>query len=145
MSQYLTAAEKKFETFLSENDLKYTSQRRTILLEAFGAKRHFGAEELLALVKKRDRTISKATLYRTLSLLTQSKILEEQDFGDGHMSYEPMLGKQHHDHLVCVKCKTILEFENAEIEKIQEAEARKQGFIIISHSHKLFGLCRRCS
>ena len=144
MSLYLADAEKKFEEFLAAHDLKYTSQRRTILLEAFGAKRHFGAEELLELVKKRDRTISKATLYRTLALLTQSKILEEHDFADGHMSYEPMIGKQHHDHLVCVKCKTILEFESDQIEKIQEEEARKQGFRIISHSHKLFGLCKRC-
>lgn len=144
MNLYLTDAEAKFEFFLAEHDLKYTSQRRTILLEAFGAKRHFSAETLLDLVKKRDRTISKATLYRTLSLLTKAKILEEQDFGDGFMSYEPMIGKQHHDHLVCVKCKNILEFESEEIERIQEAEARKRGFKIISHSHKLFGLCKNC-
>lgn len=144
MSPFVTDAETKFEEFLAERDLKYTSQRRTILLEAFAAKRHFGAEELLDLVKKRDRTISKATLYRTLALLTESKIFEGHDFGDGHMSYEPMLGKQHHDHLICVKCKTILEFESDAIEKIQEEEARRQGFKIISHSHKLFGLCKRC-
>ena len=144
MSLYLAAAEKKFEEFLASHDLKYTSQRRSILLEAFGAKRHFGAEELLVLVKKRDRTISKATLYRTLALLTEAKILEEHDFGDGHMSYEPIIGKHHHDHLVCVKCKTILEFENDQIEKIQEEEARKQDFRIVSHSHKLFGFCKKC-
>lgn len=144
MNLYLDDAEKKFEAFLAEHDLKYTSQRRTILLEAFGSKRHFGAETLLELVKKRDRTISKATLYRTLALLVKSKILEEHDFGDGHMSYEPMIGQQHHDHLVCVKCKSILEFESEEIERIQDAEARKRGFKIISHSHKLFGLCRHC-
>jgi Fur family ferric uptake transcriptional regulator len=144
MTPYLADAEKKFEAFLAQHDLKYTSQRRTILLEAFESKRHFGAEELLELVKKRDRTISKATLYRTLALLIQSKLFEEHDFGDGYMSYEPMVGKQHHDHLICVKCKSILEFESDEIEKIQEEEARKQGFKILSHSHKLFGLCKRC-
>jgi Fur family ferric uptake transcriptional regulator len=144
MSPYLADAEKKCAEFLAARDLKYTSQRRTILLEAFGAKRHFGAEELLALAKKRDHTISKATLYRTLALFTEAKILEEHDFGDGYKSYEPMIGKQHHDHLICVKCKSILEFESDQIEKIQEEEARKQGFRIISHSHKLFGLCKRC-
>ena len=144
MQSPLADSEKKFEEFLASRDLKYTSQRRSIFLEAFGTKRHFGAEELLDRVKKRDPTISKATLYRTLALLTESKIFEGHDFGDGHMSYEPMAGKQHHDHLVCVKCKTILEFESDEIEKIQEEEARKQGFRILSHSHKLFGLCKRC-
>lgn len=144
MHEHLANSEKNFEEFLASRDLKYTSQRRSILLEAFGTKRHFGAEELLDRVKKRDRTISKATLYRTLALLTESKILEGHDFGDGHMSYEPIVGKQHHDHLICVKCKAILEFESEEIEKIQDEEARKQGFRILSHSHKLFGLCKRC-
>jgi Fur family ferric uptake transcriptional regulator len=144
MSLNLAEVEKKCEEFLSAHDLKYTSQRRTILLQAFESKRHFGAEELLALVKKRDRTISKATLYRTLALFTEAKILEEHDFGDGHKSYEPMIGKEHHDHLICVKCKAIYEFESPQIEKIQEAEARKQGFQIITHSHKLFGICKRC-
>ena len=141
---HLIDAEKKFSGFLEVRDLKYTSQRRTILTEALSARRHFGAEELLERSKKRDRTISKATLYRTLALLAEAKVLEEHDFGDGHKSYEPMIGRHHHDHLICVKCKTILEFENDEIEKIQEAEARKQGFRIITHSHKLFGLCKRC-
>lgn len=141
----LHAAEKKFRDFLSGQSLKYTCQRRTILIEAFKAKGHFTADELLELTKKHDRTISKATLYRTLRLLKQSRLLEEQDFGDGKRSYERLLQRHHHDHLICIKCKRILEFENERIEKIQEAEAERRGFKIVFHSHKLFGICRQCS
>ena len=137
-------AEKKFMEFLSQKDLKYTSQRRTILTESQRARGHFTADELLELTKKKDATISKATLYRTLALLTEGKILEEHDFGRGRKLYERLLGHAHHDHMICVKCKRIIEFENASVEKIQEQEAKKKGFKIIFHSHKLFGLCRSC-
>ena len=138
-------AEKTFIEFLDSRDLKYTSQRQTILVEAFKSKSHFTADELLGLAKKKDNSISKATLYRTLSLLTESKILEEHDFGGGRKSYERLLGHAHHDHLICVQCKKILEFENNEIEKIQEQEAQKRRFKILFHSHKIFGLCRNCA
>lgn len=140
----VTDAERQFVDFLAKRKLKYTSQRRTILSEAFRAKAHFTADELLDLTKRRDRSIGKATLYRTLSLLKESRLLEEQDFGSGRKSYEPLLGHPHHDHLVCIRCRKILEFENDEIERIQEEEARKLGFKTIFHSHKLFGFCRDC-
>lgn len=137
-------AEKRFVEFLKEKSLKYTSQRRAILLEAFRAPGHFTADELLEVAKGRDKTISKATLYRTLSLLTQSRLLEEQDFGSGKKSYERLLGHAHHDHLICVRCHKILEFENADIERLQDEEARRRGFKIVFHSHRLFGFCKEC-
>lgn len=140
----IPSAEKKFVEFLQERDLKYTQQRRTILREALKAKNHFTADEFLEIVKREDRTISKATLYRTLILLTESGILEEHDFGNGRRSYEQRAGHGHHDHLICVRCQGILEFQNDDIEKIQERVASQRGFRVLFHSHKLFGLCRKC-
>jgi len=137
--------ETQFIDFLSGKDLKYTSQRKTILDQAFKAKGHFTADELLDSAKRQDKTISKATLYRTLSLLVESQLLEEQDFGSGKKSYERLTGRHHHDHLICVKCHKILEFENEEIERQQEGEAERRGFRVVFHSHKLFGFCKECS
>ena len=94
-------AEKLFSEFLEKKDLKLTSQRKTILHQALQASGHFSAEQLLSLSKKEDSTISKATVYRTLALLKESKVLEEQDFGDGKKLYERGQGRRHHDHLVC--------------------------------------------
>ena len=138
-------AEKEFSQFLEKKDLKLTSQRRSILKEAIQAKGHFSAEELLSLSKKADQTISKATVYRTLALLKESKILEEQDFGDGKKLYERAQGRKHHDHFVCVKCGKIIEFENDHIEKLQDSEAAKCHFKIVYHSLKLFGFCKSCA
>ncbi len=136
-------AERSFTDFLSQKDLKLTSQRRTILHEAM-RDGHFSAEDLLEFSKKEDPTLSKATVYRTLALLKESKILEEQDFGDGKKLYERAQGRKHHDHLICIKCGKIIEFENERIEHLQDSEAKKHSFQIVYHSLKLFGFCRSC-
>lgn len=137
-------AVKHFSEFLEKKALKLTSQRRTILRTAVEAKGHFSAEALLKLSKKQDATISKATVYRTLALLKEAAILEEQDFGEGKKLYERAEGRKHHDHLICIKCGRIIEFENDPIEKLQDSEASKHGFKIVYHSLKLFGYCRGC-
>lgn len=138
-------AEQVFSDFLQKKDLKLTSQRKTILRQALASQNHFSAEELLKSSKKKDDTISKATVYRTLALLKESQILEEQDFGDGKKLYERATGRKHHDHLICIKCGRIIEFENDSIEKLQDAEAARQKFKILYHSLKLFGFCSSCS
>ncbi len=136
--------ESSFSGFLEKKDLKLTSQRRTILHQAL-RDGHFSAEMLLDFSKKQDPTISKATVYRTLALLKESKILEEQDFGDGKKFYERSQGRKHHDHLICIKCGKIIEFENEAIERLQDAEAKKHQFKIVYHSLKLFGFCKDCA
>jgi Fur family ferric uptake transcriptional regulator len=140
----LKEAEAVFTEFLEKKDLKLTSQRRTILKVAFETNGHFSAEKLLELSKQADSTISKATVYRTLALLKESQILEEQDFGDGKKMYERAQGRKHHDHLICIRCGKIIEFQNDPIERLQNAEAQKQKFKIVYHSLKLFGFCNSC-
>jgi Fur family ferric uptake transcriptional regulator len=138
-------AEQVFSKFLESKSLKLTSQRRTILHQAIQAKGHFSADQLLSFSKKKDQTISKATVYRTLVLLKESRILEEQDFGDGKKIYERAQGRKHHDHLICIRCGKIIEFENNPIEKLQNVEARHHQFQIVYHSLKLFGFCKNCA
>ena len=140
----LKEAESAFSQFLEKKDLKLTSQRRTILRQAMHDG-HFSAEELLVFCKKEDPTISKATVYRTLALLKESRILEEQDFGEGKKLYERAQGRKHHDHFVCIHCGKIIEFENESIERLQDNEAKKHHFAIVYHSLKLFGFCRSCN
>lgn len=144
MSTFLQEAEKSFSDFLEKKDLKLTSQRRTILQQAM-RDGHFSAEDLLKYSKKADPTVSKATVYRTLALLKESSVLEEQDFGDGKKLYERSQGRKHHDHLICIRCGNIIEFENEAIETLQDSEAKKHNFKIVYHSLKLFGFCQNCN
>lgn len=135
---------KVFEEYLRKEGLKLTNQRFAVVEAAFSTHKHFTAEEMLALSKKIDPTVSRATVYRTLFLLSKAKLLTKQDFERGKVYYEHLIGHHHHDHLVCLKCGRIYEFENTKIEEIQDKVVSKEKFIPMSHSLKIFGICRNC-
>ena len=127
-------------------DLKLTRARELIVQKILSTKagEHFSADQLWDSLRKKDKRVSKATVYRTLNLLAGKKVLEEHDFGRGEKYYERMVDRPHHDHLICIHCGRIIEFENPEIEKLQERIAHSHRFTIAYHSHKLFGACARC-
>jgi Fur family ferric uptake transcriptional regulator len=124
--------------------LRWTPQRALILRMALRSSDHFTADELLANCREEDRSVSRATVYRTLALLEQSGVVEGLETGDGSRRFEAMLGQEHHDHMVCTGCGAILEFRDDALEARQEAAARKHGFRIQHHSLRLYGLCRDC-
>ena len=131
---------------LHSKDLKLTRARELIVQKILSAKvgEHFSADQLWESLRKKDKRVSKATVYRTLNLLAGKKVLEEHDFGRGEKYYERMVDRPHHDHLICVHCGRIIEFENPEIERLQEKIAHHHHFTIAYHSHKLFGACSHC-
>jgi Fur family ferric uptake transcriptional regulator len=129
---------------LRERGHRWTAQRQLIAEVAFESHEHFTADELLAMCQKLDRSVSRATVYRTLAVLEQEGFVEGLDTGDGSRRFEHVLGHEHHDHMVCTACGRILEFRDDELEARQELAARRRGFRITSHSLKLFGLCSSC-
>lgn len=136
----------RFQEQLRDKSLKRTRSRERIIEKILSAKsgQHFSADELWDSLREKDQRVSKATVYRTLNLLAEKKVVEEHDFGRGEKYYERMVERPHHDHLICVHCGRIIEFENPEIEHLQEEIAKRENFILSYHSHKLFGTCDRC-
>lgn len=132
------------ERFMSDRGLKNTRQRDLIVELFFALEGHFTVEELWARVREDDPRVSVATVYRTMKLLAESGLAHAQNFGDGQSRYEPAVGRSHHDHLICTKCGTIMEFENDQIERMQDAVARRHGFKVTSHKMELYGLCKAC-
>ncbi|HUI67576.1 MAG TPA: transcriptional repressor [Nitrospirota bacterium] len=130
--------------YLSRQGLKSTQQRDKILQIFVDAGRHVSAEELYEHVKKVHPGIGYATVYRTLKLLTNAGLAEERRFEDGFTRYEYKVSDGHHDHLICTKCGTIIEFENQRIEALQQDVARKNRFKVQSHKLELYGLCAVC-
>ena len=130
--------------FMAEKGLKSTRQRSLILDLFFSLDGHHSVEELWSKVRLQDPKVSVATVYRTMKLLAESGLAEAHAFGDGQTRYEPSIGREHHDHLICTSCSTIIEFENDRIEVLQDAVAKKHGFTVTSHKMELYGLCRNC-
>ena len=132
------------EEYISENNLKITKQRRTVLKIFLECKNQVTVEELYNIALKTEPKIGLATVYRTLALLTRSGLALEMDFGDGQKRYESTYKSDHHDHMVCTECGKILEFNHPLIEKYQEEVAQEKNFKITSHKLALFGLCQDC-
>jgi Fur family ferric uptake transcriptional regulator len=130
--------------YMLKKGLRSTGQRRLILETFFESPNHVSIEELLAKVRERDSRVGYATVYRTLKLLSECGIAYERRFGDGLTRYELAGEHSHHDHLICVECGAISEFEEDKIEELQEKVAARYGYELRSHKHELYGVCPDC-
>ena len=129
---------------MAKKGLRSTDQRRLIVDTFLGTNDHVSIEELLGAVRARDPRVGYATVYRTLKLLTECGVAHERRFGDGLARYELAGDEAHHDHLICVECALIVEFEEPRIETLQEEIAARYGFSLRSHKHEMYGVCPAC-
>jgi Fur family transcriptional regulator, ferric uptake regulator len=141
----MTQGHKVFRDFMARKGLKSTRQREIILDEFLKSGSHLSTEELYLKLRKKNPNLGYATVYRTLKLFAECGLAEERHFGDGQTRYERTSDDEHHDHLVCTGCSTILEFEDPRIEELQQQVAREHEFKILSHRLELYGLCSKCA
>ncbi len=134
---------KRFEQFLRTRSLRMTNQRKEILQLAWATHAHFTAEDMFSWARARDASVSRATVYRTLSLLVEGRFLATIERGHGQTLYEHILGHRHHDHMLCLGCGRIIEFLSEEIERLQVEMAARHQFQIQRHTLSLEGLCAR--
>ncbi len=127
------------EQLCEEKGLRLTEQRRVIARVLDSSKDHPDVEELHKRAIAIDKNISVATVYRTVRLFEESGILIKHEFGDGRSRYENFQEKDHHDHLIDIENCTIIEFQNEEIEVLQQKIAEELGFELIDHRLELYG------
>jgi len=129
---------------MESKGLRSTGPRRLIIETFLASHKHLTIDELLSQVRKRNPRLGYVTVYRTLKMLAQSGAAVEHQFGDGLTRFEPAGTACHHDHLICVRCRRITEFEAPEIETLQAKIAAQHDFEVHSHEHVLYGLCAAC-
>ncbi|MCR5834824.1 MAG: transcriptional repressor [Selenomonadaceae bacterium] len=134
---------------LSEHGYKMTPQRKEILkiFVEHPDSHHMSAEDVYNILRENESEIGLATVYRALVLLNKLGILVQLDFGDGCARYELNTtdpNTHHHHHLICLKCKKVIEFEEDLLEDLEYDIATKSGFEIINHEVKFFGYCKEC-
>ena len=127
------------EKLCIEKGMKMTDQRRVIARVLSYAEDHPDVEELHRRAVELDPRISIATVYRTVRLWEEANILERHDFGDGRSRYEEVTD-DHHDHLIDVKSGRVVEFQNEEIEELQEKIAKAHGMKLVGHRLELYGI-----
>lgn len=140
----ISEKKKTFCAFAAAKGLRSTKQRDIILDVFLSSHDHVSVEDLYMKVRSCSAGIGQATVYRTLKLFVESGLAREILLHDGQTRYEHIMTGEHHDHLVCTGCNTILEFENEAIEKLQMEIADRHGFMMLSHKLEIYGLCAAC-
>jgi Fur family transcriptional regulator, ferric uptake regulator len=123
--------------------LKVTEQRVAILESLARGRVHVTAQEVYEKIRKTHPEIGFATVYRFLRDLSDKKFVTEVRMGGLPARYE-LTPRSHHDHLTCMSCGKIVEFENPDIEALQDLVARNNGFQLTGHVLELYGLCQTC-
>lgn len=124
--------------------LKVTQQRLTILECILNGRDHVTAQEVFEVVNIKDSSLGFATVYRFLRCLAENNLVTEVRMGGLPARYEWANKKTHHDHLTCTECGKICEFENQQIEHLQEMIAKSFGYILTDHVLELYGICGNC-
>mgnify|MGYP000892734583 CR=1 len=130
-----------FSEYLKQMGLKITNQRLLVAESIFRHPSHFTVDSLAESLKDRRDEISRATIYRIVSILVESGQLTEHNFAQGVRYYEHIPRHEHHDHIVCQDCGRIEEFLVPEIEKVQQQIAEQHGFALEAHALNLYGRC----
>jgi Fur family ferric uptake transcriptional regulator len=138
----MSTAQDIFREYLVAKGLKYTRQRRAIVEAFLNSTAHPSLLEILELSRELHASIGYATVYRTMKLMTECGVATEHRFSEGdYTRYEPNVDGEHHDHLICLSCGLIIEFEEEEIERLQVRVAKRLGFSALWHRHEIYGYC----
>lgn len=143
ISKRETLDDTTFKRIIREMGLKVTQQRMVILAALSSGRTHVTAQEVFEVVNAKHPEIGFATVYRFLRRMTEQSFVTEVRMGGLPARYE-LTPKRHHDHLTCISCGKIVEFENIQIEALQEAVAKENGFRLTDHVLELYGVCGKC-
>lgn len=132
-----------FKRMIRQMGLKVTQQRIAILESLSVGRAHVTAQEVFETVNAKHPEIGFATVYRFLRKMAEQKLVTEVRMGGLPARYE-LTPRRHHDHLTCVHCGQIVEFECPPIENLQEQVAKEHNFRLTHHVLELYGLCPRC-
>jgi len=135
-------ARDKFKSYLSQKGLRVTNQRLAIFDAAFAQKEHFTAEQLLNLARAIDDSVSRATVYRTLPIMTESALLREVDIGTGEKYYRPNAENGAPvAQVVCVDCDRIFEISAPFLDWYGNTVASKLGLTAVSQRLQVTARC----
>jgi Fur family transcriptional regulator, ferric uptake regulator len=142
LKEAATQAESVFKTSMKEEGYRCTKERLTVLREIYESDSHLDADEIFVRLKKKDVSISRATVYHTLDLLFKFHLVNKIDLGHKHTHYEKSYGVGNHLHIICEQCDRVVEVQSDELNNILEHLCSENGFTLGSFSLQVFARCQ---
>ncbi|HTC25292.1 MAG TPA: Fur family transcriptional regulator [Gemmatimonadales bacterium] len=134
----------RFRRHLRDRHLPVTRQRDLVAQAVLSSDEHLSVDAIQKQLKEQGEHVGTATIYRTLDVLVRSGLVRAHDFGEGFKRYEPMPQQAHHEHLICLRCGRVVEFQNERLERMLPIIADEHAFQHQRHRVEIYGLCREC-
>ena len=142
-TRLLETVKKLLTDYLEEHQHRKTPERFAILEEIYTRTGHFDVEALFMYLKETNYRVSRATLYNTMDLLLDAKLIVKHQFGKNIAQFERVYGNKQHDHLICVECGEVSEIDS-EVADIVKEVAERTEFTVSHHSLYIYGVCKKC-
>ena len=140
----LNREKEKFENYLERSGLRFSHGRKTVFDETMKAHGHFAAEEIVKQCHKKNRKVSRATIYRSIQELRQSGIIRETAFGEKHQHFEHIYDERLHHHARCIHCHSLIEFACKCTDQKYNNQLKTNGFDVLGHEMHFYGICKNC-
>ena len=144
MSKLHNQEKEQFKTLFKHELIDRFEDRFKILDVFLTTENHITVAELVDLLKESDIDLTPAFVEETLDLLSRYGFAKTNFFDNGKARYEHRHLGHHHDHMICGRCRKIIEFENDLLEDLQKQIAETYGFHLLQHKMEFYGICSDC-
>ena len=134
----------QFKKLFSQENIEQFEDRFTVLESFLQTERHLTAGELTEQLTAQGHRLEPSFVGDTLRMMCRFGFARQHRFDNGEVRYEHRHLGHHHDHMVCTKCRRIIEFRDQELEDLQVRIAEANGFHMLQHRMEIYGICDQC-
>ena len=134
----------QFKKLFQQENIDGFDDRFKILETFLNNEQHVTENELLKYLNENGHQYDLEFVRDTLDLMCRFGFAQTVRFNNGEVRYEHRHLGQHHDHMICTKCRKIIEFKNEELENLQEQISTAYGFMMLQHKMEIYGICSDC-